>query len=129
MIHGEQRGRALGYPTLNVAIPSPRKLLPPEGVYAVRVQTPDGPFGGMLNLGPRPTFDDPRPSLEAHLFDAQGDWYGAQVRLDFVARLRDVQRFDGPASLRRQLAEDERRARGALTTSPVAGNVQYSAVS
>jgi riboflavin kinase/FMN adenylyltransferase len=112
-----------------VALPSARKLLPPEGVYAVRVQTPDGPFGGMLNLGPRPTFDDPRPLLEAHLFDARGDWYGAFVRLDFVERLRDVQRFDGRESLMRQLAEDERRARAALTPSPAAGNVQHSAVS
>ncbi|HEX3157787.1 MAG TPA: bifunctional riboflavin kinase/FAD synthetase [Gemmatimonadaceae bacterium] len=129
VIHGEQRGRALGYPTLNVAVPSSRKLLPPEGVYAVRVQTPDGPFGGMLSLGPRPTFDDPRQTLEAHLFDARGDWYDAPVRLDFVERLRDIQRFDGPANLIRQLAEDERRARGALTTSPAAGNVLYSAVS
>jgi len=114
VLHGERRGRLLGFPTLNVAWPGLRKLLPPEGVYAVRVQTPDGPFGGMLNLGPRPTFGDVAPSLEAHLFDAAGDWYGAMVRVEFVTRLRDTRRFDGPDALRAQLARDAEAARLAL---------------
>ena len=57
--------------------PNPRKLLPPQGVYAVRVQTPGGAHGGMLNLGPRPTFGDQAIGIEAHLFDTSGDWYGA----------------------------------------------------
>ena len=56
--HGEKRRAPAGFPTINVPLPSPRKLLPPQGVYAVRVQTPRGAFGGMLNLGPRPTFGD-----------------------------------------------------------------------
>jgi riboflavin kinase/FMN adenylyltransferase len=111
VVPGARRGRTLGYPTINIPMPPPRKLLPPEGVYAVRVQTPDGPFGGMLNLGPRPTFDDARAALEAHLFDADGAWYGAPVRVDFVARLRDVQAFSGAAALTAQLARDERHAR------------------
>ena len=55
---GARRGRLLGFPTANVPVPSSKKLLPPEGVYAVRVQTPMGPHDGMLNLGPRPTFGD-----------------------------------------------------------------------
>ena len=79
---GDQRGRLLGYPTLNVALESPRKLLPPAGVYAVRVQTPAGAFGGMMNLGPRPTFGDQTTSLEAHLFGDPGDAYGAFVRVE-----------------------------------------------
>ena len=114
VLHGEKRGRLLGFPTLNVAWPGPRKLLPPEGVYAVRVQTPDGPFGGMLNLGPRPTFDDVAPSLEAHLFDASGDWYGAMVRVEFVAQLRETRRFAGIDALRAQLERDAEAARAAL---------------
>jgi riboflavin kinase/FMN adenylyltransferase len=115
VVRGEQRGRTLGYPTLNLPLPGPRKLLPPEGVYAVRVQTPDGPFGGMLNLGPRPTFGDARVMLEAHLLDATGAWYGAHVRVEFVSRLRDVRKFDGAEALVAQLRRDEEQARRALT--------------
>ena len=112
---GDQRGRLLGYPTINLALPSPRKLLPPEGVYAVRVQTPRGPFGGMMNLGPRPTFADPSLSLEVHLFDADVNLYGAHVRIEFVTRLRDTMRFPGAEALMAQLARDEEAARRALT--------------
>jgi len=115
VVQGERRGRLLGYPTLNVALPAPRKLLPPEGVYAVRALTPLGTFGGMMNLGPRPTFGDSAVSLEAHLFDAEGDFYGARVRLEFVARLRDTQRFADVAALVAQLERDAAAARLALS--------------
>lgn len=114
---GVQRGRILGYPTLNLSLPTAKKLLPPSGVYAVRAQTPLGAFGGMMNLGSRPTFGDDRLSLEAHLFDAVGDWYGARVRVDLVARLRDVRRFDGPDELRDQLRRDDEAARRVLALS------------
>jgi riboflavin kinase/FMN adenylyltransferase len=109
--HGAGRGRLLGFRTLNIAVPSPRKLLPPEGVYAVRVQTPTGAFAGMMNLGPRPTFGEAEVALEAHLFDADGDWYGSRVRVDFIGRLRDTKKFSGPDELMRQLARDEQMAR------------------
>jgi riboflavin kinase/FMN adenylyltransferase len=112
---GEHRGRLLGYPTINLTLPSPRKLLPPEGVYAVRVQTPFGPFGGMMNLGPRPTFADLSLSLEVHLFDADVTLYGAHVRIEFVSRLRDTVRFPDADALIAQLRRDEEMARRALT--------------
>lgn len=111
---GAGRGRTLGYRTINIALPPARKLLPPEGVYAVRVQTPRGAFGGMMNLGPRPTFGETEVRLEAHLFDVDGDFYGTRVRLDFVARLRETRKFDSPAALSAQLAGDERAGRAAL---------------
>jgi riboflavin kinase/FMN adenylyltransferase len=111
---GANRGRALGFPTINVPLPAPRKLLPPEGVYAVRVQTPQGPFGGMLNLGPRPTFGDTEVVVEAHLFDVDLDLYGARVRIDFLSRLRDTQKFGGVDELVAQLNRDAIAARGAL---------------
>jgi riboflavin kinase/FMN adenylyltransferase len=120
VIHGEKRGRLLGYPTINVALPSPRKLLPPEGVYAVRVQTPAGAFGGMLNLGPRPTFGDAAVSIEAHLFDASGDLYGAAVRVEFVARLRDTRRFESVEALVAQLGRDAEHARARLGAQRIA---------
>jgi riboflavin kinase / FMN adenylyltransferase len=126
--HGEGRGRTLGYRTLNLSAPPPRKLLPPEGVYAVRAQTPDGPFGGMLNLGPRPTFGDARVGIEAHLFDVDRDWYGAPVRLEFLRRLRETRRFPDAAALVAQLRTDEADARRALTLAEGSGNLYSSAV-
>jgi riboflavin kinase / FMN adenylyltransferase len=112
---GNQRGRSLGYPTINLGAPHPRKLLPPEGVYAVLVHTPRGFFGGMMNLGTRPTFGDSTVTLEAHLFDADVELYGATVKIEFVARLRDVRRFPTPDALAAQLRTDETTARRALT--------------
>lgn len=112
---GAGRGRTMGYPTLNLGGRPARKLLPPEGVYAVRVDTPAGPADGMMNLGTRPTFGDLVPSLEVHLFDVHPMLYGAAVRVEFVARLRDTMRFAGPDALREQLGRDETSARAALT--------------
>jgi riboflavin kinase / FMN adenylyltransferase len=124
VIEGSQRGRKIGFPTLNLGPPPPRKLLPPEGVYAVRVQTSAGPVGGMMNLGPRPTFGDTATSLEAHLFDTTGDFYGAHVRVDFVARLRETRKFASAELLSKQLAHDERTARNALTLLNLPGNLK-----
>ncbi len=118
---GDQRGRTLGFPTLNIPLPTPRKLLPPDGVYAVVVQTPQGPHGGMGNLGGRPTIGDGARLLEVHCFDADRDWYGAEVRVDFVARVRDIRRFPGLDVLRAQLADDERTARALLADTRPAG--------
>lgn len=114
VVGGDQRGRLLGYPTLNVDPPPGRKLLPPNGVYAVRVQTPQGAFGGMMNLGPRPTFGDAERRIETHVFDAAWDWYGAPVRIDFVSWLRETRAFSGPDALMAQLSTDEALARRAL---------------
>lgn len=115
VVGGDQRGRLLGYPTLNVDPPTEEKLLPPDGVYAVRVQTPQGAYGGMLNLGPRPTFGDASRRIEAHVFDVSQNWYGAMVRLDFVARLRETQAFPDVTALVAQLGRDEAAARSALS--------------
>jgi riboflavin kinase/FMN adenylyltransferase len=124
VIQGSQRGRSIGFPTLNLGPPPMRKLLPPEGVYAVRVQTPGGPVGGMMNLGPRPTFGDSSTSLEAHLFDTKGDFYGADVRIDFVLRLRETRKFASAEQLMAQLGHDERDARNALTLLQLPGNLK-----
>jgi riboflavin kinase/FMN adenylyltransferase len=115
VIAGNSRGRDLGFATINLSSPSARKLLPPEGVYAVSVQTPRGEFGGMMNLGPRPTFGDERASIEAHLFDVDADFYGMRVRIDFVRFLRETKKFATPAELVKQLGRDRENALGALT--------------
>jgi riboflavin kinase/FMN adenylyltransferase len=113
VVPGERRGRVLGVPTINLAVPH-RKLLPPDGVYAVRVEWRDGAAGGMLNQGPKPTFGDGRRTLEAHLFGVARDLYGEWVRIEWVARLRDVKRFGSPADLAEQLERDRSAAVAAL---------------
>ena len=115
VVAGAARGRLLGYPTINVEPGSPRKLLPPDGVYAVQVVGSRGRFDGMMNLGGRPTFGDDRRTLEAHLFDADGDFYGERLDVAFVARLRDTVRFPDADALVAQLRRDADAARRALT--------------
>jgi riboflavin kinase/FMN adenylyltransferase len=114
---GDGRGKSIGYPTLNIGAPPPRKLLPPEGVYAVRVQTPLGQRDGMMNLGPRPTFGDSAASLEVHCFDLDADLYDASIRVDFIARLRETRKFEGIDALRAQLGRDAQDAKRALSGS------------
>jgi riboflavin kinase/FMN adenylyltransferase len=126
VIAGEGRGKLLGFPTLNLELGSRRKLLPPHGVYAVRVDGRAGVFGGMMNLGSRPTFGDDSESLEVHVFNAKGDWYGQSVRVEFVSRLRDTMKFAGPADLISQLRTDAKNARAALTAHVRGVNVNDS---
>lgn len=116
VLRGAQRGRTIGFPTLNLAIP-PDKLLPPDGVWVVRVETPAGQYGGMMNQGHRPTFGDGRRLLEAHLFDFEGDLYDRRVRIAWVAPLRAIRRFEGVQDLRLQLEDDGTRARAILAAA------------
>jgi riboflavin kinase/FMN adenylyltransferase len=71
----------------------------------------------MLNLGPRPTFGDAAPALEVHCFEMTGELYGARVRVDFIARLRETRRFASADALKAQLAQDELAARAALAAA------------
>jgi riboflavin kinase/FMN adenylyltransferase len=81
----------------------------------------------MLNLGSRPTFGEHARAIEAHLFDAAGEWYDAEVRVEFIARLRETARFADTDALRAQLARDEEAARRALTLYRRPGTLQSSA--
>lgn len=115
VVRGAGRGRGLGYPTANLALPDPAKCLPPGGVYAVRVAVEGDLHDGMANLGGRPTFGEDVPRLEVHLLDWGGEELcGARVEVGFAARLRETRRFGGPAELAAQLARDEAAARAAL---------------
>ncbi len=120
VVAGAGRGRVVGVPTMNLAPPDPRKLLPPDGVYAVWVTiegsgTGDGRrVGGMMNQGPRPTFGEDTRTLEAHLFDFTGDLSGAMVTVEWVRRLRDVQAFPSSEALVAQLQRDRVAARAGL---------------
>jgi riboflavin kinase / FMN adenylyltransferase len=118
---GERRGRLLGIPTINLSELPPRKLLPPDGVYAVQVEWRGGRAGGMMNQGPRPTFGDGRRVLEAHIFGFDGDLYGEWVRIEWVERLRDVERFASAEQLQKQLERDRTRAQAALAAAGTSG--------
>jgi riboflavin kinase/FMN adenylyltransferase len=109
---GEGRGRQIGYPTANLALEDARKLVPKRGVYAIHAYLPDGTRrGGMMNIGRRPTFDGMDVTVEAHLFDFEGDLYGECLSVQFLQRLRDEQKFDSPDALAMQLSEDEQHCR------------------
>ena len=114
VLKGAGRGRTIGIPTINLAPPNPRKLLPPDGVYACVVSWEGGRAGAMANLGPRPTFGENARALEAHLFGFSGDLYGVPVLVEFVRRLRDVVKFASPQDLVAQLGRDQETAIAAL---------------
>ena len=102
VVHGRGVGHTLGFPTANIDLAATRKMLPREGVYAVRI----GSRVGMANLGTAPTFGIDRPLLEVHLLDFEGDLYGQQVAVEFVRRLRDTVHFDTVEALEQQLEQD-----------------------
>jgi riboflavin kinase/FMN adenylyltransferase len=118
---GDQRGRTIGFPTLNLA--AENEILPCVGVYACRVQFLDegNPargrwFGAVANVGRRPTVKANEPvGVEAHLFDFAADAYGRRIEVAFEARLRGEQRFPSLEALREQIARDSRAARARLS--------------
>jgi len=108
VVHGDERGRKLGYPTANL-IPPDELVCPAHGVYACRA---DG-RPAAVSIGVRPTFVTGRGELiEAYLIDFEGDLYGATLRLDFLRRLRGERRFDGVEALVAQMGDDVEQARG-----------------
>jgi len=120
VVRGAGRGKTIGIPTINLEAPDPRKLLPPDGVYAVRVTIGEQgagsreQYGGMMNQGPRPTFGEQARALEVHLFDFDGELYGETVDVAWVRRLRDVQAFPSREALVAQLERDRQAARATL---------------
>lgn len=113
---GDRRGRELGFPTANVAVPE-RMALPADGIYAGWYERPDGStHPAAISLGRRPTFyaDQAVSLLEAHLLDFTGDLYGEEARVRFVARLRGEQRYDTVEALVEQMERDCRAAREVL---------------
>lgn len=111
VVHGQGRGKELGFPTANLRPPDGRKLLPGSGIYAVRASLHTEIREGLLHLGPRPTFAGSPPSLELYLLDFRRDIYGEWVRVDFLERLREVLPFGSTAELVEQMQEDRERAR------------------
>jgi riboflavin kinase / FMN adenylyltransferase len=139
VVHGDHRGRLLGFPTANLA-PEPHKLLPANGVYAVRVTAGASTelaedvslhlrslerdssavspvYNGVANIGVRPTFQGQERRVEAHLLDIDLDLYDRRITIDFIARLRGEQRFAGIEALRAQISTDVQQARRILVVT------------
>ena len=113
VVVGDRRGRGLGFPTANVRSRSP--ILVPDGVYAVRGNGAAQQRSGVANVGRKPTFGQGHcRTLEAHLFDFDGDLYGERLRVSFVGRLRGEMRFPSPQALVEQIHKDAERAREVL---------------
>jgi riboflavin kinase/FMN adenylyltransferase len=120
VVEGERRGRQLGFPTANLQ--TENEILPSHGVYAARCRLPSGEwFPAVANFGRRPTFGGSLPSAEAHLIDFDQELYGARLRLEFQARLRDERRFPGPAALVAQIGRDVARARAVVADPSTKG--------
>ena len=126
--HGDERGRLLGFPTANLR-PEPHKLLPANGVYAVRVTVHDGEqsdldetstvYNGVANIGVRPTFNGKERLVEVHLLDVNLTLYDKYLRVDIIEHLRGEQRFPNIEALKTQIAADAEQARQILAVRRV----------
>ena len=118
VIEGERRGRTIGFPTANLDVRHPRKVIPKEGVYAVEVYGARAgeAVGGMMNIGRRPTFSGTDVRIEVHLLDFEGDLYGQKLRTEFVDRLRDERPFASVEALTEQLSADRARCKQLFET-------------
>jgi riboflavin kinase/FMN adenylyltransferase len=116
VIHGEKRGRTLGFPTANMRLDPSCALK--HGIYAVRVAVGGRNQDGVASFGRRPMFDNGAPFLEVFLFNFDGDLYGQQADVAFISWIRHEQSFDGVDTLKRQMDADSAQAREALGRSP-----------
>src|ERR1700744_2064888 len=116
VIHGEKRGRDLGYPTANIRLDKHCGLK--HGIYAVRVGKGAQRFDGVASFGRRPTFDNGAPLLEVFLFDFKGDLYGQMLDVAFISFIREELKFDSVDALVQRMNEDSAEARAALAASP-----------
>ena len=115
VIHGNQLGRTIGFPTANIRLH--RQVNPVKGVYAVKVQLKSGAFfNGVANIGTRPTINGVNQLLEAHLFDFQGDLYGQWLDVELCHKIRNEMKFPSFDDLKAQIAQDVETAKNVFKT-------------
>lgn len=119
VMHGDKIGRTIGFPTANIQLK--HRSPPLLGIYTVSVEgLADRPWPGVASVGVRPTINDAgRPSLEVHLFDWAGDCYDAHLRVNFLVKQRDEERYDNLADLTAQIARDADQARAYFAQNPL----------
>src|ERR1700760_2034741 len=115
VIHGDKRGRGLGYPTANIRLDNNCGLK--HGIYAARVGLGDQRFDGVASFGRRPTFDNGAPLLEIFLFDFKGDLYGEVLDIAFIGFIREELKFTSVDALVKQMDHDSTRARAQLAAA------------
>lgn len=115
VLRGDERGRRIGFPTLNIGV-GPDRALPPNGVYVCRATVGGSHHGAVTNIGVRPTFDGSSRQVETHLLDFSGDVYGEHASIDLLHRLREERRFSGPDGLVAQITQDVAESRRYLSS-------------
>lgn len=106
VVKGKQLGRTIGFPTANILVQENYKLIPPDGVYAAKAIYNNNENNAVVNIGVRPTVEGGMRTIEAHLLDFDQDIYGENLKINFVAKLRNEQKFDGLESLKSQIYKD-----------------------
>ena len=107
IVKGNHLGHSIGFPTANIKVLDPHKLVPANGVYAVRVLIHDQEYKGMLNIGVRPTVDGTEKTIEVHIIGFDKDVYGEELTVLFDSWIRDEQKFDSLNELKTQLQKDK----------------------
>jgi riboflavin kinase / FMN adenylyltransferase len=107
VVKGKQLGRTIGFPTANIQVREVAKLIPSDGVYAVKVYYNEVEYGGMLNIGNRPTVDGTYQTVEVNIFDFDQEIYGENLKVEFLQKIRNEQKFNGLDELKAQIAKDK----------------------
>jgi len=114
VIKGNGVGRTIKYPTANIEIKEIYKLIPPKGVYLVKIYLGENEFSGMMNIGNRPTINGLNQTIEVHIFDFDKDIYGKNLKVCFLKKIRKEKKFDSLPSLKSQLKKDEENCKRIL---------------
>ena len=110
VVEGDKIGRQMGFPTANINVDFPHKLIPNDGIYAVTVRWTGKTYGGMLYIGSRPTLSESGQTIEVNIFDFDHKIYGEQLTVHFIQQIRNDSKFDNLEELRQQLIRDKERA-------------------
>ena len=119
VIDGDKRGRELSYPTANIDLQNPHKIVPKQGVYLVKSNLEDRIIYGMMNIGTKPTFNSAIPSIEVHFFDWNDNLYGQAVQVELLKWVREERKFNNVEELQTQIQADEQYCRSSIPTSHV----------
>ena len=120
VVKGEQRGKSLGFPTANLNLFN--EVIPPHGVYLVRIQIQDKIYNGIANIGRRPSFNDKnaKTNLEIHIFDFNKNIYGQDILVEYVKKIRNEKKFSSKEQLIQQIIRDEKKAKEIFTKHSLA---------